>query len=136
MSAGVAPDASNTSGSAEAGTGLRISVKPKAAIASKSEYLIRRAEMGFEVSNGGVVPRRLVVELFIDCVDCIVLVSIVLVSFEVGLLLFINQMNENPFCSRQRKNLRPDHGWIGGVGSTFSLAAGTNATLRTLIEMG
>src|SRR4029434_3834539 len=34
MSAGVAPDASHTSGSAEAATGLKMSVKPKVAIAS------------------------------------------------------------------------------------------------------
>ncbi len=37
MSAGVAPDASNTSGSAEAATGLKMSVKPKLAIASESQ---------------------------------------------------------------------------------------------------
>ena len=32
--------------------------------------------MRFEVSNRGVVPRPLVVELFIDCIDCIVSVRI------------------------------------------------------------
>ncbi|PYK19214.1 MAG: hypothetical protein DME55_05165 [Verrucomicrobia bacterium] len=41
------------------------------AIASKSECLVRGAEVGFEVSNGGIVPRRLVVELFLDCLVCI-----------------------------------------------------------------
>ena len=81
-----------------------MNVKPRAATASKSECVMRDAEVGFELSNGGEVPRRLVVELFTDCVDCIVLVRLVLVRFEVELVLFINQMNENPFCSRQRKN--------------------------------
>ena len=84
-----------------------MSVKPRVALASKSECLARGADVRLEVSNGGVVPRRLVVELFIDCMDCIVLVRV-----EVKLLLFVNQMNENPFCSRQRKHLRPDHGRI------------------------
>jgi hypothetical protein len=44
-----------------------------------------------------------------------------------------DQMNENLFCSRHRKDLRPDHGWVDDVVTTFSLAAGTKATLRTLI---
>ncbi len=48
-----------------------MSVKPRVAIASKSECLVRGAEVGFEVSNGGIVPRRLVVELFLNCMDCI-----------------------------------------------------------------
>ncbi len=40
-------------------------------MASKSECLVRGAKVGFEVSNGGIVPRRLVVELFLDCLVCI-----------------------------------------------------------------
>ncbi len=48
-----------------------MSVKPRVAIASKSECLVRGAEVGFEVSNGGIVPRPLVVELFLNCMDCI-----------------------------------------------------------------
>ena len=48
-----------------------MSVKPRVAIASKSECLVRGAEVGVEVSNGGIVPRRLVVELFLNCMDCI-----------------------------------------------------------------
>ncbi len=32
-----------------------MSVKPRVAIASKSECLVRGAEVGFEVSNGGIV---------------------------------------------------------------------------------
>jgi hypothetical protein len=80
--AGVAPDASNTCGAAEAPTGLKIRVKPRVAIAGKSECLTRAANVRFEVSNGGVVPRRLVIELVIDCMDCIVLVDVeVLLSF-------------------------------------------------------
>jgi hypothetical protein len=68
MSAGVAPDASNTSGSAEAGTGLKMRVKPKVAIASGMK---RRA------------PRQ--GDRRIDFLKCIVV--IVFVSFvEVGLL--------------------------------------------------
>ncbi|PYI51268.1 MAG: hypothetical protein DMC62_08180 [Verrucomicrobia bacterium] len=59
-----------------AATALRMSVKPKVAIASKSECLVRGAEVGFEVSNGGIVPRRLMVDLFLDCMDCIILVRI------------------------------------------------------------
>jgi len=62
--------------------------------------------------------------------DCIGLIK---VQVE---LLFTDEMNQNPFCSRQRKNLRPDHWWIDNVVTIFSLAAGTNATLRTLIQMG
>ena len=76
ISAGVAPDASNTSGSAEAATGLNMNAKPRVAIASKRECLMRGAEVRFEVSNGGVVPRWLVVELLLDCMDCIILVRI------------------------------------------------------------
>src|SRR5439155_11015184 len=48
-----------------------MSVKPRVAIASKSECLVRGAEVGFEVSNGGIVLRRLVVELSLNCMDCI-----------------------------------------------------------------
>ena len=48
-----------------------MSVKPRVAIASKSECLVRGAEVGVEVSNGGIVPRRLVVELFLNYMDCI-----------------------------------------------------------------
>ncbi len=76
ISAGAAPEASNTCGAAEAATGLKMSVKPRVAIASKSECLVRGAEVGFEVSNGGVVPRWLVIELFIDCMDCIGLLDV------------------------------------------------------------
>jgi hypothetical protein len=78
----VAPDASNTSGSAEAATGLKMSVKPKLAIASESQCFFM---------------------IFMDCIGS--------VKIQVE-LLFTNEMNENPFCSRQRKNLRPDHGRI------------------------
>ncbi len=45
-----------------------MSVKPRVATTSKSECFVRGANVRFEVSNGGVVPRRLVVELFIDCI--------------------------------------------------------------------
>jgi hypothetical protein len=58
ISAGVTPDASNTCGAAEAAVRLNMSVKPSAAIAGKSE-----------------VPRRLVVEFFLDFTDFIVLVD-------------------------------------------------------------
>ena len=58
---------------------LNMSVKPRVAIASKSECLTRGAEVGFEVSNGGVAQHRLVVVLFIDC--------IVLVRIEVELFM-------------------------------------------------
>jgi hypothetical protein len=59
-----------------------MSVKPRVAIAGKSECLTRAANVRFEVSNGGVVPRRLVIELFIDCVVCIGLFDVeVLISF-------------------------------------------------------
>jgi len=76
ISAGVAPDASNTCGAAEAAPGFKTSVKPKLAIASKSQCLARGA-------NVRVVPRRLVIELFIDCVVCIGL-------FDVEVLLFVS----------------------------------------------
>jgi hypothetical protein len=39
ISAGVAPDASNTCGAAEAVTGLKMNVKPQLAIASESQCL-------------------------------------------------------------------------------------------------
>jgi predicted dithiol-disulfide oxidoreductase (DUF899 family) len=41
--------------------------------------------------------------------------------------LAVEKEYENPFCSRQRKNFTPDHGWIDDVVGAFSLAAGTNA---------
>jgi hypothetical protein len=56
-----------------------MSVKPRVAIASKSECLMRGAEAGFEVSSGSVAPHRLVVDLFIDCM--------VLVRVEVELFM-------------------------------------------------
>ena len=56
-----------------------MSVKPTVAIASKSECLTRGANVRFEVSNRGVVPRPLVIELFIDC--------IILVRIEVELFM-------------------------------------------------
>jgi hypothetical protein len=71
---------------AKAATGLKMSVKPKMAIASESESLTRGTEVGLEVSNGGVIPPRLVEELFIDC--------IVLVRFEVELFV-ADEMNQN-----------------------------------------
>ena len=40
ISFGVAPDASNTCGAAETATGLKLSVKPKVAIASESQCLL------------------------------------------------------------------------------------------------
>src|SRR5213083_1999497 len=46
----MAPDASNTSGSAEAATGLKMSVKPKLAIASESQCLFM---------------------IFMDCIDLV-----------------------------------------------------------------
>src|SRR5947208_16193410 len=51
----------------KAATGLKTSVKPKMAIASESKPLTRDAEVGLEVSNGRVIPPRLVEELVIDC---------------------------------------------------------------------
>src|SRR5437762_13594079 len=59
ISAGAAPDASNTCGAAEAATGLRMSVKPSVAIASESDCLFM---------------------IFMDCIvsvmDCIGLIKI------------------------------------------------------------
>src|SRR5438552_1023866 len=69
ISFAVAPDASKTCGAAEAANGFKTSVKPKLAIASKSQCLARGA-------NVRVVPRRLVIEWVIDCMDCIVLVDV------------------------------------------------------------
>src|SRR6266496_5376691 len=70
ISAGVAPDASNTSGSAEAATGLRMRVKPKVAIASGMR---RRA------------PRQ--GDRPIDFLKCRVVIVFVFICFvEVGLL--------------------------------------------------
>ncbi|PYJ44851.1 MAG: hypothetical protein DME85_14255 [Verrucomicrobia bacterium] len=63
--------------------------------------------------------------IFMDCIG--------LIKIEVELLLFADEMNQNPFCSRQRKNWKYDHGRIGNIVSFFSLAAGTNVPLRTLI---
>ena len=40
ISAGVAPEASNTCGAAEAATGLNMNVKPRAAIASESQCFL------------------------------------------------------------------------------------------------
>jgi len=45
-----------------------MSVKPRVAIASKSECFPRGADVRFEVSNRGALPRPLVEELFIDCI--------------------------------------------------------------------
>jgi hypothetical protein len=64
---------------ASAATRLNTNVKQRVAIASKCERLTRGADVGFGVSNGGVVPRRLVVGLFIDCM--------VLVRIEVELFM-------------------------------------------------
>jgi hypothetical protein len=85
ISAGVTPDASNTCGAADAATGLKMSVKPKLAMASKSQCLFM---------------------IFMDCIGS--------VKIQVE-LLFTDKMNQKPFCSRQRKNLRPDHGRINDV---------------------
>ena len=65
----MAPDASNTCGAAETATGFKTRVKPKLAIVSKSQCLALGA-------NVGIVPRRLVIELVIDCMDFIVLVDV------------------------------------------------------------
>jgi len=56
-----------------------MNVKPRVAIASKSEWLVRSADVRLEVSKGGVVSRWLVVELFIDCIG--------LVRFELELFM-------------------------------------------------
>ena len=56
-----------------------MSVKPTVAIASKSECFPRGDDVRFEFSNRGELPRRLVVELFVDC--------IVLVRIEVRLFV-------------------------------------------------
>jgi len=45
-----------------------MSVKPRVAIARKSECLPQGADVRFEVSNRGALPRPLVEELFIDCI--------------------------------------------------------------------
>src|SRR2546421_3803143 len=45
-----------------------MSVKPRVAIASRSECLAGGANVRFEASNDGVVPRWLAVELFIVCI--------------------------------------------------------------------
>jgi len=81
-----------------------MSVKPSVAIASESECLFM---------------------IFMDCIG--------LIKIEVELLLFADEMNQNPFCSRQRNDLRPDHWWINNVVTISSFAAGTNVPLRTLI---
>jgi hypothetical protein len=82
---------------------LKMSVKPSMAIASESECL------------------------FMIFTDCIVLIRIE------DELFMPHEMNENHFCSRQRKNLSTSHGWTDDVVTIFSPTAGTNATLRTLI---
>jgi hypothetical protein len=69
----VTPDASNTCGAAEAATGLKMSVKPKLAMASESQCLFM---------------------IFMDCIGS--------VKIQVE-LLFTDKMNQKPFCSRQRK---------------------------------
>ena len=74
ISFGVTPDASNTCGAAEAATGLKMSVNPKLAIASESQCLFM---------------------IFMDCID--------LIKIEVELLLFDDEMNQNPFCSGSEK---------------------------------
>jgi len=68
ISAGVTPEASNTCGSAWAAARFNMIVKPRVAIASKSGCLARGADVRFEVSNRGALPRPLVEELFIDCI--------------------------------------------------------------------
>jgi hypothetical protein len=74
ISAGVAPDASNTS--AEAATGLKMSVKPKVAIASGMRRKLRRR---------GDRP--------IDFLKCRVVIFFGFIFVEVGLL---NCINRNP----------------------------------------
>jgi hypothetical protein len=45
-----------------------MSVKPRVAIASNDECLTRDPNVRFDVSNDGLIPRRLVLELFIVCI--------------------------------------------------------------------
>jgi len=45
-----------------------MSVKPRVAIASNDECLTRGPNVRFDVSNDGLIPRRLVLELFIVCI--------------------------------------------------------------------
>ena len=45
-----------------------MSVKPRVAIASNDECLTRGPNVRFDVSNDGLLPRRLVLELFIVCI--------------------------------------------------------------------
>jgi hypothetical protein len=61
---------------ASAAARLNMSVRPRAAIASKSECLVRGADVGFDVAAGGIVPRRLLVELVTDCLVCIGLLDV------------------------------------------------------------
>ena len=97
ISAAVAPDASNTCGAAEAATGFKTSVKPKVAIASKSQWLARDA-------NGSVVLRWLMIELVIDCMDCIVLIDVeVLVSFWFSGACFSNRS----YLLKRKSRLEP-----------------------------
>lgn len=70
---------SNSNLAAWAAARLNMSVRPRVAIASKSECLARDADLRVEVSNRDIVPRGLVIELFLDC--------IVLVSMEVELFM-------------------------------------------------
>ena len=48
--------------------GLKMSVKPRVAIASNDKCLTRGPNVRFDVSNDGLIPRRLVLELFIVCI--------------------------------------------------------------------
>jgi hypothetical protein len=45
-----------------------MSVKPRVAIASNDECLTRGPNVRFDVSNEGLIPRRLVLALFIVCI--------------------------------------------------------------------
>jgi hypothetical protein len=45
-----------------------MSVKPRVAIASNDECLTRGPNVRFDVSNDGLIPRRLELELFIVCI--------------------------------------------------------------------
>ena len=49
-----------------------MSVKPRVAIASNDECLTRGPNVRFDVSNDGLVPRRLVLELFVVCIGYLI----------------------------------------------------------------
>jgi hypothetical protein len=84
---------------------------------------VERTSVRIAAAEGSKADQCLLM-IFMDCIG----------SFRIEVDLFVaDEMNQNPFCSRQGKNLRPDHWWINNVVTIFSLAAGTNATLRTLI---